>query len=87
MSGEITKEEWLAELTRFGLVSDGWQDALTTSELVELSGQSEGWVIRRLRWAIKSGLVEAVRKRGFDMAGRVISRPAYRLVKTAKEKK
>ena len=87
MSGEITKEEWLAELNHFGLVESGWMDALSARELVELTGQSMGWVLRKLRWAVENGLVESVRKRGIDITGRVISRPAYRLVKTARGKK
>lgn len=86
-SAPISMEEWLAELDRLGIVGEEDSDAVTTNELVRLTGHSLGWIRRRLRQALDEGLIEPVHKRSQTIDGRSCVVPAYRFVSAKKDKK
>lgn len=81
MAEPITVEEWLAELQRLGNEVGDDSGSLAMSEMCDLFGHGIGWVKRRLRAAMKSGLVIATTKRLRAMDGRTMEVSAYRLVK------
>lgn len=83
----ITVEEWLAELQRLGSEVGDDSGALSMGEMCDLFGRGIVWVRRRLRAAIKAGLVEATRKRVLAMDGRTLEVGAYRLVKRSGTRK
>jgi predicted ArsR family transcriptional regulator len=72
-------ESQLLEALREAMGAQPDQSSVTTTELMERFGLSEGTVRRRLKPLIRSGKLVATRKVVTDMAGRPQPVPAYKL--------
>ncbi len=84
----INMEEWLAELSRLGVLTDAATEAYaniwTSMEVAKALTKSIGWIRIKIRDALDAGIVVRCRKAIVSIDGKTTHVSAYRFVEKTK---